>query len=283
MVRMSISIASVQQAASFEASAARAAEAGFDAVELAILDDGPLSYGTPEAECRRLADGVRQSGLAVSALAAGGTPASKLISSFFSARRDASQHLVAALDRARWLGARTVVLPLPPTPSGISGETQSAYEKIYGLALDVLLALRFEAEQRAIGIACGHDRKSFLASPLELRRFIDEINSPWVGVDLHVTDALPGGTPQDWIALLGHRLIGLYVDDSGRTHPSGEANPAAGPGVDCAAVAGTLQRIRYAALLTYRGSAEPQQARLLLESLKPAARVPPSGESGKLT
>jgi L-ribulose-5-phosphate 3-epimerase len=267
-VKTSNSIVSVQSLMPVEEFAARSAAAGFDAVELAVTDHGPLSWGTPEIEYRRVLDCVQHAGLGISALAADGMPAAHLVASDFSARRAASQQIVTTMDRARWLGTDAVVLAIHSESGRPCAASIAGYETVYGLAIDALMVLRFEAEQRAVHIVLGGGWNDLLGSPFVVRRLIDEISSPWVGVSLNISGRLPTGRPEDWLSLLGHRVIRVYVGDVNAEPRAGAADdPPAGPGADWSAPAVALRQIRYAAPITYRGHADAQKARVLLGSL----------------
>jgi hexulose-6-phosphate isomerase len=256
-VQTSIRISHLQGTVPIMALVARATAAGFDAIELGIADDGPLTWNTPEAECRRLAEGIRQVGLVVSALVAGGSVEAGLISVDVAARKTAAEQIVAALDRAGWLGTDALVLRLAPEGGEIPAARAAGYEITYSLALDVMLGLRFEAEQRAVQIVCGSDWNCFWGSPLEVRRFIDQVNSPWVGVSLDIAKAMPSGSIVDWLTLLGHRIARIYVGDG----------PATAESICRSAVTEALRRVRYDAPICYCSSAEPEQVGSLLASI----------------
>jgi L-ribulose-5-phosphate 3-epimerase len=53
----------------------------------------------------------------------------------------------------------------------------------------------------------------FLLSPLEMRRFIDEIDLPSVGVFFDVGNILLYGFPDQWIRILGKRIKRVHVKD----------------------------------------------------------------------
>jgi L-ribulose-5-phosphate 3-epimerase len=53
----------------------------------------------------------------------------------------------------------------------------------------------------------------FLLSPLEMARYVDEFNSPWVKAYLDVGNMLFYGYPQDWIRTLGPRICRVHVKD----------------------------------------------------------------------
>ena len=53
----------------------------------------------------------------------------------------------------------------------------------------------------------------FLLSPLEMARYVDEFESPWVKAYLDVGNMLFYGFPQDWIRTLGPRIVRVHVKD----------------------------------------------------------------------
>ena len=53
----------------------------------------------------------------------------------------------------------------------------------------------------------------FLLSPLELARYCDEFNSPWVKAYLDVGNMLFYGYPQDSIRTLGQRIVRVHLKD----------------------------------------------------------------------
>lgn len=53
----------------------------------------------------------------------------------------------------------------------------------------------------------------FLISPLEMARYVDEFNSPWIKAYLDVGNMLFYGYPQDWVRTLGSRIVRVHVKD----------------------------------------------------------------------
>ena len=92
-----------------------------------------------------------------------------------------------------------------------------------------------------------------------MRRFIDEISSPWIGACLDITDPLPAGSPEDWIGLLGHRLVRVYAGD--------RSGKPADIRQDMNAVVEAMRLGRYDGPITYHGTAEPRQAISYLKAL----------------
>jgi len=53
----------------------------------------------------------------------------------------------------------------------------------------------------------------FLLSPLEMRRFIDEIGNDYVGAYFDVGNIIYIGYPEQWIRILGNRIKKLHFCD----------------------------------------------------------------------
>jgi hexulose-6-phosphate isomerase len=53
----------------------------------------------------------------------------------------------------------------------------------------------------------------FLLSPLEMARYVDEFDSPWVKAYFDVGNVVFYGYPEDWIRTLGPRIVRLHLKD----------------------------------------------------------------------
>jgi L-ribulose-5-phosphate 3-epimerase len=53
----------------------------------------------------------------------------------------------------------------------------------------------------------------FLLSPLEMARYIDELDSPWARAYMDVGNVVLYGFPQDWIRTLGPRIVRVHLKD----------------------------------------------------------------------
>lgn len=77
----------------------------------------------------------------------------------------------------------------------------------------------------------------------QLRDYVDEFNSPWVGVQFDIGNHQKYGPPAQWIRTLGRRIVKLDVKDWGKT--AGWAKIGQGD-VDWPAVGRALSEIGYA-------------------------------------
>ena len=61
----------------------------------------------------------------------------------------------------------------------------------------------------------------FLLSPIEFARYVDDFNSPWLKAYFDVGNVVLFSFPQDWIRILGPRIVKLHLKDfSFRNDPS---------------------------------------------------------------
>lgn len=69
------------------------------------------------------------------------------------------------------------------------------------------------AEQLKVVIAIEEVWNKFLLSPLEMARYIDQFQSPWIKAWFDVGNVVFYGYPQDWIRTLGKRIAKLHLKD----------------------------------------------------------------------
>lgn len=72
------------------------------------------------------------------------------------------------------------------------------------------------AEEQGIQILFENVWNSFLLSPLETARYIDEFDSPWVGSYFDVGNVIRYGWPEHWIHTLGKRIVKLDIKEYDR-------------------------------------------------------------------
>ncbi len=258
-MRLSINARTFPAGLEAPALAAAARQAGFEAVELMMGGEGLLTTETSEADCRRIARVIQNAGLKVASL---GTD---LFWQFHYAdpdpavRRQAQDLTVAGLDRAAWLRTDAFLV----VPAVVGGWNERVPRVRYGEAMertfDMLAKLREEAEDRGVHIAVENACSRFLLSPLEMRDLIDRVNNPWVGACLDIGSAMAFGYPQDWIEVLGRRIVRVRARDYDLNRPGAEGFRCQlqEGSVDWPAVVAALQAVGYDGPLTYEGEGDP--------------------------
>ena len=90
------------------------------------------------------------------------------------------------------------------------------YEQGYYTAQNSIRELIPFAEKTGMQIAIENVWNNFLLSPLEAKRFIDEINHPLVGWYFDIGNVLRYGWPEHWIKTLNSRIFKLHAKEYSR-------------------------------------------------------------------
>ena len=69
------------------------------------------------------------------------------------------------------------------------------------------------AEQAKVYLTPENVWNKFLVSPLEMRAFVDQFQSPWLQTHFDIGNVMQFGYPQDWILTLGPRIKRIHVKD----------------------------------------------------------------------
>lgn len=118
------------------------------------------------------------------------------------------------IDVASILGADTVLvvpgavdIPWKPNFNPVP------YEQAYHRSFEALKELKHYAEEKEITIALENVWNKFLLSPLEMRDFVDALESKFIGIYFDVGNVLLTGYPEDWIGILGSRIKRIHLKD----------------------------------------------------------------------
>ncbi len=72
------------------------------------------------------------------------------------------------------------------------------------------------ATELRVAIAIENVWNHFLLSPLEARRYVDQFESKWIGWYFDVGNVVNYGWPEQWIRILGKRILKLDIKDFSR-------------------------------------------------------------------
>jgi hexulose-6-phosphate isomerase len=184
-------------------------DAGFDAVELNLYEDDGigLTLSTTNKEAENLLILAKRYDLKLCSLSTSllwGAP----LSSKDKNVREHGRHIVKKqIDLASLMGMDTVLV-VP----GLVNEITS-YEDCYTNSQDEIKRLSEYAEVKGVHIGIENVWNKFLLSPLEMKRFVDEIGSDYTGVYFDVGNVLQFGYPEQWIKILGNRIRKVHVKD----------------------------------------------------------------------
>jgi len=112
-----------------------------------------------------------------------------------------------SLRNARFWGADTVLL----VPAVVNPET--TYKDALERSERNIRKLLPLAQELKVVIGLENVWNKFLLSPVEFAGYIDGFRSPWVRAYFDVGNIVLYGYPQDWIRILGKRIVKLHLKD----------------------------------------------------------------------
>lgn len=184
-----------------------AAEANLEAFELCLGEDGPTSLTIAEDDLVALRRHADKLNLKLSSIATG-LGWTYPLTSPDPTIRDRGKAVVERMLRAAHVVGADAVLVVPGVVDG-----QTAYDEAMERALDAIQDLVPLAEQHQVCIAVENVWNKFLLSPVEMRDFIDQFESPCVGAYVDVGNMLVYGYPEQWLRILGQRVRKVHMKD----------------------------------------------------------------------
>lgn len=195
-----------------------AKQAGFDGLEFCLAEDGEVSLKSTEGELLDLRKRAEDLEVELPSVASWLVWENNLVSDDDSTRLRATDIIKVQIETAHILGADTVlVVPGYVGADFIPGSSVVDYAKAYDRAQASISELGSYAATAGVRIGVENVWNKFLLSPLEMRRFIDEIGNESVGAYFDIGNALLTGYPEQWIRILGSRIFKVHVKDYRRS------------------------------------------------------------------
>jgi L-ribulose-5-phosphate 3-epimerase len=174
-------------------------KAGFDGIEVP-----PMFNPDDQAKFKAASDKV---GLPIHSVIYGGWGNNLLSQADPEKRAAAVENLKKGLQCAKALGATNLLL----VPAVVDAKTR--YVEAYERSVEGIKKALPTAEDCQVVIAVEEVWNNFLLSPLEMARFIDDFQSPWVKTYFDVGNIVKNGWPEDWIRTLGKRINRVHLKD----------------------------------------------------------------------
>lgn len=202
-------------AMSLNDSFALAKKAGFEGVEVALDEkNGEITLNSTEKELLEIKKQAENNGIELYSVASG------LYWSYFlndddeKARIKARDIVKKQLECASVLGCETILV----IPGCVNAEFAAPgkvldYETSYYRSLESVKLVKEYAAQYKVEIGLENVWNKFLLSPLEMRNFIDAVDSEWVGSYLDIGNTLAFGYPEHWISTLNKRIKKVHFKD----------------------------------------------------------------------
>jgi hexulose-6-phosphate isomerase len=186
-----------------------ARDVGFEGIEIGTVTDA--------GEAEAIKDASQKTGLAIHSVMNAEHWRSPLSSADPAVVAKSVAGMEASLRNAKLWGAGVVLL----VPAVVNAETgyQDAWTRSQKVIRERILPLASEL-QVIVGIEEVWNK--FLLSPLELNKYVDEFQSPWVRAYVDVGNMVFYGYPQDWIRTVGKRTVRVHLKDFQLDRPNGK-------------------------------------------------------------
>lgn len=174
---------------------------GFDGVEM----DSPSPINPDEINKASEESGIKVHGLVDSV-----HWQSTLSDADPAVRAKGVEALQTALRDGKRLGSTSVLL----VPAVVN--KAMSYDDAYSRSQAEIRKALPLAQETGVKIAIENVWNNFLLSPLEAARYIDEFNNPMIGWHFDVGNIVNYGWPEQWIRILGKRIIKLHIKEFSR-------------------------------------------------------------------
>ena len=193
---------------------AQAKDLGFDAIELCIGSQGVLTHETTEAQCREIVAKAKELGIEIAGVASGESWGCSPSDDDPAVRAKIIAFTKQALQVTKWLGTDAYLfVPGAVDIFFLEDSPVVPYDVCYERAKEAVAQLIPTAEQLGVAIGIENVWNKFLLSPLEMRDFIDSFDSQAVGSYFDAGNVLLTGYPDQWIRILGSRIVRVHVKD----------------------------------------------------------------------
>ena len=120
--------------------------------------------------------------------------------------------LKTALRDARFVRASSVLL----VPGKVTDPQNENHQQVWDRSIEQIRKALPLASELGVRILIENVWNGFCYDPNQLADYIDEIASPWVGVHFDIGNHRKYGKPEDWVRILGDRIVKLDVKDWGQ-------------------------------------------------------------------
>ena len=238
---------------------AQARSAGFDAMELSIGPDFPLDISRDDAH--RMADAADKARIRIATLwISEALHQNPLNAADPAVRARGVEAIRRAIAIAADMNCNAILLYAVRLGNGARLEygSQETWDRFSA----ELAKLVPDAARARVFLNPENVWNKFLLSPLEMRSFVDQFHSDWVGAHFDTGNCMQYGYPEDWVLTLGRRIKRIHVKDfklAGRGEAARFADPLEGD-VNWKAVMAALVKVGYNGFLSPEIGHNPNQA-----------------------
>lgn len=225
-----------------------AKEHGYEALELCIGDAG-TQFGLDASEqmCRDLVSEAGENGIVMKTTASGLYWSRSLGDSEPAVRAAAKDDLKRMLTISSWLGCKVhLTIPGAVDVFFMPDRPVQAYPDVMKYGSEGIAELVPFAESVGVKMGIENVWNKILLTSGEMKAFIEQFNSDYVGCLFDVGNVIPFGYPEQWIRHLGAHVIAVHFKDFRRNVGTGDGFVDLLEGdVDFAAVVSALEEVGF--------------------------------------
>ncbi len=196
--------------------------AGFSAIELnmteetkhsddikgfGLADNNYLTISMGESDYEKILELSKKYNIKISGISTGLHWTYPLTSNDEATREKGKLIVRKMLDCAKYFNVDTILVVPGCTTKEVS------YDVVYDRAKEALTELKEYASSKGVIIGVENVWNKFLLSPLEAKRFLEEINSPYVQMYFDAGNVLQFGFPEQWVNILGSLIKKVHIKD----------------------------------------------------------------------
>src|SRR5579862_632481 len=208
-MRKSIGDNTIPKGWSFEQGLELVKKAGYEGIELWLGDMPWFQMETTDGQVTELRRRVENAGLVVSNVSTGLHWETPLSARDPGVRAKAVRIVEREIETAQLLGCDAVLVVAG------AGTEEVPYGEVYPRCVAAMQQLAPVAAKAGVKIGCENcnAEQRFLISTREFWTFLNEVNSPHVGLHLDVGNIHDTGFAEQWIEMHGPRITRIHVKD----------------------------------------------------------------------
>ncbi|NIA13120.1 MAG: TIM barrel protein [Nitrospiraceae bacterium] len=184
-----------------------AKKVGFKAFEVCVGAQGPVRLNVTQRDVMAIRKHAEREGIELTSIGCGLGWELPMTSPDPNVRTKGVEAVARALEIASCLGVDSVLT----VPGSVTPEV--SYDVAIENALNAIQDLVPTAERLKVSVAIENVWNKFLLSPVEMRDFIDQFQSEYVGAYFDVGNIILYGYPEQWIRILGNRICMVHAKD----------------------------------------------------------------------
>ena len=179
----------------------------FQGMEITLPLEGEYSITSPDSQLLEIRGMSENFGLQLHAMGAGMPWAYPLTAADNATREQGLAYMRRTIDIASLLGVDSLLTITARVEQGVS------YKDAWRVSQAALRDLSVEAADKGVYLLVENVWNNFLYSPIEMARYIDEVESDYVGAYFDVGNVVAFGYPEHWIEILGARIRKVHIKD----------------------------------------------------------------------